>query len=178
MKASTYRILGAVLGVAAGIAAIAMGFYVHGVSGYRLGLAWHVGVVVSAPRLLVAMGVVMIIGGLLTLRFVVPGGILTGLPLVAGLAFAYQHEWYRLANLHVWAASVVLALLSCMCAGLALQQEIVPVGAQPVGAPPRRSSQVRRRSRRPGGRHRGDAFGVSLREKEVRPRAGSSPARR
>jgi hypothetical protein len=135
MSSSTYRILGAVLGVAAGVAAIAMGFYVHGVSGYRLGLAWHLGVVISAPRLLVAMGVVMIIGGLLTLRFVVLGGILTALPLVAGLAFAYQHEWYRMANLHVWAVSVVLALLSCVCAGLALQQEIVPVGAQPTGAP-------------------------------------------
>ncbi len=135
MKSSTYRILGAVLGVAAGVAAIAMGFYVHGVSGYRLGLAWHLGVVVSAPRLLVAMGVVMIAGGLLTLRFVVLGGILTALPLVVGLVFAYQHVWYRMANLHVWAASVVLALLSCMCAGLALQQEIVPIGARPAGAP-------------------------------------------
>ncbi len=136
MNSSTYRTLGAVLGVAAGVVAIAMGFYVHRVSGYRLGLAWHLGVVVSAPRLLVAMGVVMIIGGLLTLRFVVLGGILTALPLVLGLAFAYQHVWYRMANLHVWAASVVLALLSCVCAGLALQQEIVPVGAEPTGPTP------------------------------------------
>jgi hypothetical protein len=128
MNARSWRILGAVLGVAAGVAAIGAGFYVHGVSGYRLGL-------VSAPRLLVAMGVVMIIGGLFTLRFVVIGGILTAAPLVVGLVFAYDHVWYRMANLHVWAAAVVLGLLSCVCAGLALQEEIVPVGAEPPAAP-------------------------------------------
>jgi hypothetical protein len=136
MKASNWRILGAVLGIAAGVAAIVAGFYVHGVAGYRLGLAWHIGVVVSAPRLLVAMGMVMIIGGLLTLRFVVLGGILTAAPLIPGLVFAFDHLWYRMANLHVWAPAVVLGLLSCVCAGLALQGEIVPVGAEPLAPPP------------------------------------------
>jgi hypothetical protein len=135
MNARNWRIIGAVLGVAAGVAAIAAGFYVHSVSGYRLGLAWHIVVVVSAPRLLVAMGIIMIVGGLFTLRFVVIGGILTAAPLIPGLAFAYNHVWYRMANLHVWAAAVVLALLSCVCAGLALQEEIVPIGAEPPAAP-------------------------------------------
>ena len=135
MNARSWRILGAVLGVAAGVAAIGAGFYVHGVAGYRLGLAWHIGVVVSAPRLLVAMGVVMIVGGLFTLRFVVIGGILTAAPLVVGLVFAYDHVWYRMANLHVWATAVVLGLLSCVCAGLALQEEVVPIGAEPPAAP-------------------------------------------
>jgi hypothetical protein len=140
MKASSWRILGAVLGVAAGVAAIAAGFYVHGIAGYRLGHAWQMGVVVSGPRLLVAMGVVMIVGGLITLRFVVAGGILTAAPVVVGLVFAYAHVDHRMPNLHVWAAAVVLGLLSCVCAGLALQQEIVPIGAEigsvaPLAAP-------------------------------------------
>ncbi len=135
MKAATWHVLGAVLGVAAGAAAIAMGFYVHGVAGYRLGPAWHMGAVVSGPRLLVAMGVVMIVGGLLTLRFAVLGGILTAAPLVVGLVFSFDHADHRMANLHVWAAAVVLGLLSSMCAGLALQNEIVPIGAAP-SAPP------------------------------------------
>ena len=136
MNPRSWRILGAVLGVAAGAAAIAAGFYVHGVAGYRLGLAWHMGVVVSAPRLLVAMGVVMIVGGLFTLRFAVLGGILTAAPLVVGLVFSFDHADHRMANLHVWAAAVVLALLSSMCAGLALQGEIVPIGAAPAATPP------------------------------------------
>ena len=136
MNARSWRILGAVLGVAAGAAAIGAGFYVHSVSGYRLGLAWHMGVVVSAPRLLVAMGVVMIVGGLLTVRFAVLGGILTAASLVPGLVFAFDHVWYRMANLHMWAAAVVLGLLSCVCAGLALQEEMVPVGAAPATPPP------------------------------------------
>jgi hypothetical protein len=135
MNARSWRILGAVLGVGAGVAAIATGFYVHGIAGYRLGPAWHMGAVVSAPRLLVAMGVVMIVGGLFTLRFVVLGGILTAAPLVVGLVFSYDHADHRMANLHVWAAAVVLALLSCVCAGLALQEEIVPIGAEPPAAP-------------------------------------------
>src|SRR5664280_981545 len=136
MNARSWRSLGAVLGVAAGVAAIAAGFYVHGVAGYRLGLAWHMGAVVSAPRLLVAMGVVMIVGGLFTLRFAVLGGILTAAPLVVGLVFSFDHADHRMANLHVWAAAVVLALLSSMCAGLALQGEIVPIGAAPAATPP------------------------------------------
>ena len=136
MSARNWRILGAVFGVAAGVAAIAMGFYVHGAAGYRLGPAWHMGAVVSGPRLLVAMGVVMIVGGLFMLRFAVLGGILTAAPLVVGLAFSYDHADHRMANLHVWAAAVVLGLLSSMCAGLALQEEIVPIGAAPDATPP------------------------------------------
>ena len=136
MKASSWHILGAVLGVAAGAAAIAMGFYVHGSAGYRLGPAWHMGAVVSGPRLLVAMGVIMIVGGLFMLRFAVLGGILTAAPLVVGLVFSFDHADHRMANLHVWAAAVVLALLSSMCAGLALQGEIVPIGAAPAATPP------------------------------------------
>jgi hypothetical protein len=133
--ARPWRLFGAGLGVAAGIAAVATGVYVHGAAGYRLGLAWQIGgSVVSAPRLLVAMGVVMIVGGLLTVRYVVIGGLLTALALVPGLVFAYDHVWYRMADLHVWAAAVVLALLSCVCAGVALQRQIVPVGAVPLEA--------------------------------------------
>jgi len=148
MSAAAWRRLGAVFALAGGVVAIGLAFYIHSSHPWTLGGTWQVaGIVVSAQRLLAAVGLVMIIGGLVLVRSSVAGGIVVTAPLVVALAFAYTHAAIRAADLtpidvrmntlRVLAAPLVLGLLAAVCAGLALQDEIVPVGAEAEpGTPP------------------------------------------
>jgi hypothetical protein len=135
MNARSWRILGAVLGVAAGVVAIGLGLYIHSRHPWAVAGVWHIaGVAVSAQRLLAAMGLLMIVGGLIVLRSPVVGGILVAVAIVIVLVLIYHHPYSRMTNVRVWAAPIVLGLLSSMCAGLALEHEIVPIGAEPSAA--------------------------------------------
>ena len=149
MNARSWRNLAAGLGVLAGIVAIGIGLYIHSRHPWAVGGIWRIGgVAVSAQRLLGAMGLLMIVGGLVVLRSRTVGGVLVAAAIVIALVLIYGHSYSRSTNVRVWAAPIVLGLLSSVCAGLALEDEIVPVGAEPVGggrgtpAPPESPSSL------------------------------------
>ncbi|HZL65558.1 MAG TPA: hypothetical protein VFD50_11535 [Thermoleophilia bacterium] len=124
MKASAIHKYAALAGVLAGVSAVALAFYIHSAQP-KLGPSWHiVGILVTSPRLLAAMGVVMIIGGILTLWSPAPGGLLVLFPAVIGLVYCYNHEWTRIPLLKIWAAPMLLAWLAGILAGYALAKDI------------------------------------------------------
>ncbi len=102
---------------------------------------------VSPQRLLAAMGLVMIVGGLLVQRTRVVGGVLVAAAVVVALCLIYTHTWSRTTNVWVWSAPIVLAVLGAVFAGLALKAEIEPVGRPPVAAlgTDRRAARAARR---------------------------------
>ena len=137
MNARSWRNLAAGLGVLAGIVAIGIGLYIHSRHPWAVGGIWRIGgVAVSAQRLLGAMGLLMIVGGLVVLRSRTVGGVLVAAAIVIALVLSYGHSYSRSTNVRVWAAPIVLGLLSSMCAGLALEAEIVPVGAEALPKSP------------------------------------------
>ena len=131
-----YRTLATSLAIVAGIVAIALAFYIHSSHPWAVGGVWKIaGVAVSAQRLLAGLGVVMIVGGLLVQRTRTVGGILVAAAVVVALCLIYKHTDFRMTNVRVWAAPVVLAVLSAVFAGLALKAEVEPVGREMVGTP-------------------------------------------
>ncbi len=131
-----YRTLATSLAIVAGIVAIALAFYIHSSHPWAVGGVWKIaGVAVSAQRLLAGLGVVMIVGGLLVQRTRTVGGILVAAAVVVALCLIYKHTDFRMTNVRVWAAPVVLAALSAVFAGLALKAEVEPVGREMVGTP-------------------------------------------
>jgi amino acid transporter len=131
-----YRLLATTLAIVAGVIAIALAFYVHSRHPWAVGGNWRIaGVAVSPQRLLAAMGLVMIVGGLLVQRTRVVGGVLVAAAVVFALCLIYTHTWSRTTNVWVWSAPIVLAVLGAVFAGLALKAEIEPIGPPPVAAP-------------------------------------------
>ena len=124
MKNDAIHKYAALVGVLAGISAIALAFYIHSAQP-KLGPSWHiVGILVTSPRLLAAMGVIMIIGGILTLWSPAPGGLLVLVPAVIGLIYCYNHEWTRIPLLKIWALPVLLGWLCGILAGYALAKDV------------------------------------------------------
>lgn len=124
MKNDAIHKYAALVGVLAGVSAIALAFYIHSAQP-KLGPSWHVvGILVSSPRLLAAMGVVMVIGGVLTLWSPAGGGLLVLVPAVIGLVYCYNHEWTRIPLLKVWAAPMLLGWLAGILAGYALAKDV------------------------------------------------------
>jgi len=131
-----YRTLATTLAVIAGIVAIALAFYIHGSHPWAVGGVWKIaGVAISAQRLLAGLGVVMIVGGLVVQRSRAIGGIVVAAAVVVALCLIYKHTNFRMTNVRVWAAPVVLAVLSAVFAGLALKAETEPVGREQLGMP-------------------------------------------
>jgi len=136
MSPRSWRIAGFVLGLLAGISAVGMGSWVQGVAGYRLGRTWVVvGFTISSPRLLVAMGVLMIIGAIILIWSDVAGGIIVGGAVCVGLVWCFYHVDHRVANLKMWAIATVLGFLAAMCAGISLGGRTEAVGLPAVPAP-------------------------------------------
>ncbi|MCX6363997.1 MAG: hypothetical protein NTW58_07485 [Actinobacteria bacterium] len=123
MKNDAIHKYAALAGVLAGVSAIALAFYIHSAQP-KLGPSWHIGILVTSPRLLAAMGVVMLIGGILTLWSPAAGGLLVLVPSVIGLVYCYNHEWTRIPLLKIWAAPVLLGWLCGILAGYALAKDV------------------------------------------------------
>jgi hypothetical protein len=124
MKNDAIHKYAAVVGVLAGVSAIALAFYIHAAQP-KLGPSWHIaGILVTSPRLLAAMGVIMIIGGILTLWSPAAGGLLVLIPAVIGLVYCYNHEWTRIPLLKIWATPMLLAWLAGILAGYALAKDV------------------------------------------------------
>jgi len=126
----------ALVGVLAGISAIAMGFYIHAAQP-KLGPSWHVaGILVTSPRLLLGLGIVMVIGGVLTLWNPALGGLLVLASAVLGLVYCYTHEWTRIPLLKIWALPVILGWLAGILAGYALAKSVEAYDVPPEGDAP------------------------------------------
>ena len=124
MKNDAIHKYAALVGVLAGVSAVALAFYIHSAQP-KLGPSWHIaGILVTSPRLLAAMGVVMVIGGILTLWSPAPGGLLVLVPAVIGLVYCYNHEWTRIPLLKIWATPMLLAWLAGILAGYALAKDV------------------------------------------------------
>jgi hypothetical protein len=122
-QAAIFRYAAAV-GVLAGISAIAMGLFIHSAQP-KLGPSWHVvGILVTSPRLLLGLGLVMIVGGVLTLWNPALGGLLVLVSAVLGLVYCYTHEWHRLDLLKIWALPVILGWIAGILAGYALAKDV------------------------------------------------------
>ena len=114
----------ALVGVLAGVSAIAMGLYIHSAQP-KLGSSWHLaGVLVTSPRLLVGLGIVMVIGGVLTLWNPALGGLIVLVSAVIGLVYCYTHTWTRIPLLKIWALPVILGWLAGILAGYALATSV------------------------------------------------------
>ena len=141
-QAAIFRYAAAV-GVLAGISALAMGLYIHSAQP-KLGPSWHVvGILVTSPRLLLGLGIVMVVGGVLTLWNPALGGLIVLVSAVLGLVYCYTHEWHRLDLLKIWALPVVLGWLAGILAGYALAKDVKAYEGPPEseasaspGAPP------------------------------------------
>ena len=129
MKKDAIHRYAAIVGVLAGVSAIALAFYIHSAQP-KLGPSWHIGILVTSPRLLAAMGVIMVIGGVLTLWSPAAGGLLVLVPAVIGLVYCYNHEWTRIPLLEIWAAPMLLGWLAGILAGYALAKD-VPANDEP-----------------------------------------------
>jgi len=104
--------------------AIAMGFYIHSAQPL-LGPSWHLGgVLVTSPRLLVGLGIVMVVGGALTMWSPALGGLLVLSSAVLGLVYCYTHEWTRIPLLKIWAPPVILGGIAGILAGYALAKSV------------------------------------------------------
>jgi hypothetical protein len=124
MKKDAIHTYAAIVGILAGITAIALAFYIHSAQP-KLGPSWHIaGILLTSPRLLAAMGVVMVIGGVLTFWSPAGGGLLVLVPAVIGLIYCYDHEWTRIPLLKIWAAPMLLAWLAGVLAGYALAKDV------------------------------------------------------
>jgi hypothetical protein len=129
MKTDALHRYAAIVGVLAGLSAIALAFYIHSAQP-QLGPSWHLGFLVTSPRLLAAMGVVMLIGGVVSLWSPAAGGLLVLVPAVIGLIYCYDHQWTRITLLEVWATPVVLGWLAGILSGYALAKD-VPANDEP-----------------------------------------------
>jgi hypothetical protein len=124
MKNDAIHKWAALMGVLAGISALAMAFYIHSAQP-KLGPSWHLaGIVISSPRLLFGLGLIMVVGGVLTLWSPALGGLLVLVPAVLGLVYTYDHQYARISLLWVWALPVLLGWLAGILAGYALAKDI------------------------------------------------------
>jgi len=130
MKNDAIHRYAAIVGVLAGVSAVALGLYIHSAQP-KLGPSWHIGILVTSPRLLVGLGIVMILGGVLTMWSPMPGGLLVLVPAVIGLVYCYNHEWHRIALLKIWALPVLLGWLCGILAGYALAKDVEPFDEPP-----------------------------------------------
>jgi hypothetical protein len=124
MKGTAISKYAALLGVLAGVSAVAMGLYIHSAQP-KLGPSWHLaGILFTSPRLLLGLGIVMIIGGVLTLWNPALGGLLVLVPAVIGLVYCYTHQWHRIDLLKIWALPVILGWIAGILAGYALAKSV------------------------------------------------------
>lgn len=124
MKTDAITRYAAIVGVLAGVSAIAMGFYIHSAQP-KLGPSWDIaGILVTSPRLLLGIGIIMVLGGVLTLWSPAGGGLIVLACAVVGLVYTYTHEWHRIDLLWVWALPVILAAVAGVLAGYALGKSV------------------------------------------------------
>jgi len=112
----------AVTGILAGVAAIAGGLYAHS-SNPLFGIPQFFGIYskyLSGVHVLIGIGVVMIIGGLLSFKWPSVGGIIVCAVAMLGLIYTYDRGQYRWTPmLYYWWGPWLLAWIAGIFAGYA-----------------------------------------------------------
>jgi hypothetical protein len=146
MKASTFARYAALCGVLAGIAAIGGGLYAHSVQP-EFGIPsffdvrWELGF--SGAGSLVGLGIVMVVGGALSLKWPSVGASVVCVAAMVGLVYVFDRGQYRWTPLlYYWGAPWLLAWLTGIFAGYALHARVEPhgSGAAPAATPVGRAS--------------------------------------
>lgn len=140
MSSQTLCRIAAVLGVLAGLSAIVGGLYAHyqspqpvfGIPGFLFVQSDYL----SGVHMLVGLGIIMVVGGLLTFRWPVLGICIVCAGAMVGLIACYDRgrppfmgdplrtRWFP--YFYYWAAPWVLAWISGIFAGLYLQKSVKP----------------------------------------------------
>ena len=127
MKGQRWATYAAVAGVLAGIAAIAGGLYAHsaqpafGIPQF-FGIHWAY---LSGVHVLLGIGVIMIVGGLLSLKWPSVGAIIVCAAAMAGLVYTYNRGQYRWTPMvYYWWGPWLLAWLAGIFAGYAAYKNV------------------------------------------------------
>ncbi|HOT24091.1 MAG TPA: hypothetical protein PLB30_07485 [Thermoleophilia bacterium] len=138
MKASRFTRYAAMCGVLAGLSAIAGGLYAHavqpefGIPGF-FGAQWDLAF--SGVGSLIAIGVVMVVGGVLSFKWPSVGASIVSVAAMVGLAYVFDRGQYRwLPLLYYWAAPWILTWLAGIFAGYALHERVEPYGGEAAPA--------------------------------------------
>jgi hypothetical protein len=124
-------LLPAVLGILAGVSAVAGGLYAHSAQpsfGYAHFFGLH-SQYLSAVHVLVGLGIIMILAGIAALWRPGLGSVIVSLAAVVGLIYLFdrgQYHWKPL--LYYWAAPWVLAWLTGIFAGYRTFATVTPIG--------------------------------------------------
>lgn len=136
MKPRTLRLLTAVVGVLAGGSAVAGGLVARagqpefGIPAFFGLYADHL----SGVHVLVGLGVVMVVGGLVSVRWPSVGAVVVLVATCIGMVYVYDRGQYRwVPMLYYWAAPWVLAWLAGIFAGLLLSRTTEQHGGVEAG---------------------------------------------
>lgn len=132
MKASTFGRYAAICGILAGIAAIGGGLYarsvqpVFGIPSF-FDVRWELGF--SGVGMLIGIGTIMVIGGLLCLKWPSVGAAVVCVAAMVGLVYVFDRGQYRwMPMLYYWAAPWLLAWLAGIFAGYAMHERVEAYG--------------------------------------------------
>ena len=127
MKGQRMAVYAAVAGVLAGVAAIAGGLYAHSTQPV-FGIPQFFGIYsryLSGVHVLIGIGVIMIVGGLLSLKWPSVGTIIVCVAAMAGLIYTYNRGQYRWTPMvYYWWAPWLLAWIAGIFAGYAVYKNV------------------------------------------------------
>ena len=140
MNGQKWVTLTAVAGVVAGLFAIGAGLYAHSKQPdfgiphfYGLYASW-----LSGVHILVGLGIVMLIGGLLSFKWPGVGAVIVCLAAMLGLIYTYgRGEWRWTPYLYYWWGPWVFAWLTGIFAGYFTYRNVPQIDEAPAGAPAR-----------------------------------------
>jgi len=137
MKGKKMAMYAAVAGIIAGGSAIAGGLYAHSAQPL-FGYAQFYGIhskYLSGVHVLVGIGVIMVVGGLISFKWPSVGAVIVCLGAIVGLIFTYnrgQYHWTPLV--YYWWAPWLFAWIAGIFAGLSMSQRVQQLGAQKDGS--------------------------------------------
>ena len=127
MKGQRMAIYAAVAGVVAGIAAIAGGLYAHSAQPV-FGIPQFFGIhsnYLSGVHVLIGIGVIMIVGGLLSIKWPSVGAIIVCVAAMIGLIYTYNRGQYRWTPMvYYWWGPWLFAWVAGIFAGYAAYQNV------------------------------------------------------
>jgi hypothetical protein len=140
MKGQKMAVYAAVAGIIAGAFAIGGGLYAHSTQP-SFGYPRFYGIdstYLSGVHVLVGIGVVMVVAGLISLKWPSIGGGIVCAAAMVGLVYTYNRGEYHWTPLvYYWWGPWLFAWIAGICAGLSLAKRVEQLGAQEGGAPER-----------------------------------------
>lgn len=133
MKGKRMANFAAVSGILAGAFAIGGGLYARSVQP-EFGIPQFFGAYadwLSGVHMLVGLGVIMIVGGLLSLKWPSVGAIVVSVAAIVGLVYTFDRGMYRWTPMvYYWWGPWLFAWIAGIFAGFSLHQRVDQLGAQ------------------------------------------------